>query len=98
MAPYGANFLCTMLRLARERPELRVVADQHGQPTYVPHLAEAILTIAKALSTQAGARALGHLSHRRGRRDDVARLCRRDRARGRAAGHAAGARDPHHDG
>jgi dTDP-4-dehydrorhamnose reductase len=49
-APYGANFLCTMLRLARERPELRVVADQHGQPTYVPHLAEALLAIADALA------------------------------------------------
>jgi dTDP-4-dehydrorhamnose reductase len=53
-APYGANFLRTMLRLARERPELRVVADQHGQPTYVPHLAEAILAIAKALSNRQG--------------------------------------------
>lgn len=51
-APYGANFLRTMLRLARERPELRVVADQHGQPTYVPHLAEAILAIAAALAGQ----------------------------------------------
>ena len=49
-APYGANFLCTMLRLARERPELRVVADQHGQPTYVPHLAEALLAIAGVLA------------------------------------------------
>jgi dTDP-4-dehydrorhamnose reductase len=53
-APYGANFLRTMLRLARERPELRVVDDQHGQPTYVPHLAEAILAIAKALSNKQG--------------------------------------------
>lgn len=51
-APYGANFLRTMLRLARERPELRVVADQTGQPTYAPHLAEAILAIAGALSSQ----------------------------------------------
>jgi dTDP-4-dehydrorhamnose reductase len=43
---HGHNFLKTMLRLARERPELRVVADQRGNPTFVPHLADAILAIA----------------------------------------------------
>jgi dTDP-4-dehydrorhamnose reductase len=50
-APQGHNFLLTMLRLARERPELRVVGDQRGNPTYVPHLADAILAIASGLGT-----------------------------------------------
>jgi dTDP-4-dehydrorhamnose reductase len=48
-APYGQNFLRTMLRLARERPQLRVVDDQRGNPTYVPHLAQAVLSIAAQL-------------------------------------------------
>ena len=34
------NFLLTMLRLAREREELRVVADQIGAPTWVQTLAD----------------------------------------------------------
>ena len=44
----AANFVQTMLRLGSTRPELRVVADQHCTPTYVPHLARAIVFLVGA--------------------------------------------------
>ena len=41
----GKNFLLTMLRLARERDELRIVNDQHGAPTWSRSIAEATAQI-----------------------------------------------------
>jgi len=47
---YGNNFLKTILRLAKERDTLRIVADQTGAPTSSQSIAEAVLAVMSRLS------------------------------------------------
>lgn len=58
-AAHGSNFLLTMLRLARERDELRVVGDQVGTPTSAALIAEATRSI---LSDPFGGSGTWHLT------------------------------------
>ena len=51
---YGNNFVKTMLKLGRERNELKVVADQTGTPTYGMDLAACIINIIKSKSSAYG--------------------------------------------
>jgi dTDP-4-dehydrorhamnose reductase len=62
-APQGKNFVRTMLRLAASRPELSVVADQHGCPSYAPDIADAVIAVARRLRSEPDNPALRGVFH-----------------------------------
>ncbi len=60
---HGGNFVKTILRLAKERDELRIVADQHGAPTWAKDIASATMNALIAWEMSEWSEELGGTYH-----------------------------------
>jgi dTDP-4-dehydrorhamnose reductase len=60
---HGHNFVKTMLRLMKERTELKVVNDQTGSPTYAADLAGAIISVIRSFDQGTGHTGIYHYSN-----------------------------------
>ena len=60
---YGNNFMKTVLRLGKERDELRFIFDQVGTPTYAGDLAKAMLTVMEAAENDRYVPGIYHFSN-----------------------------------
>jgi dTDP-4-dehydrorhamnose reductase len=58
---YGHNFLKTVVNLASQKQEIKIVSDQIGTPTYAPDLARAIVEILSKLKK--GTKEIYHFSN-----------------------------------
>jgi dTDP-4-dehydrorhamnose reductase len=65
-SPFGANFVKTMLRLAADRDEVSVVADQRGNPSSALDLADGIIAVAANMlaSSDPARRGIFHMTGR----------------------------------
>ena len=62
----GKNFLLTILRVAREKEQMNIVADQHGAPTWSRDLARLAATILEAAPDAEAAAAFQGIYHAAG--------------------------------
>lgn len=65
-SPFGRNFVKTMLRLAKDREEVGIVADQLGSPTSALDIADGIFAVAKNLLEKPQDRTLRGIFHMAG--------------------------------
>ena len=60
---HGNNFVKTMMRLMKERDQLKIVADQKGRPTYAKDLALATMNIVEAMNAGKTIKGIYHFAN-----------------------------------
>jgi dTDP-4-dehydrorhamnose reductase len=60
---HGNNFVKTMMRLMKERPNLNIVADQKGRPTYAKDLAIATMKMIEAMNAGKSIKGVYHFAN-----------------------------------